>query len=54
MITSETVYLNARTETVNSFVTLTGTYWDYWYEDSWYEDEWYSDYQWKVNENVNI
>ncbi len=54
MITSETVYLNSRTETINCYVALTGTYWDYWYEDSWYEDEWYSDYQWKVNENVNI
>jgi hypothetical protein len=54
MITTETVYLPSRAETANCFVTLTGTYWDYWYEDSWYEDEWYCDYEWKVSENVNI
>jgi hypothetical protein len=51
---TETVYLPSRAETANCFVTLTGTYWDYWYEDSWYEDEWYCDYEWKVSENVNI
>jgi len=54
MITSETVYLNSGSETVECYGTVRGNYWDYWYEDSWYEDEWYSDYQWKVNENVNI
>jgi len=50
----ETIYLPSRTETVNAFITLTGTYWDYWYEDSWYEDEWYCDYSWKVSEVVYV